>query len=267
MSLDIFGSDNIPKNVISKEYVDSKFITLTNNLKSKLDKSVTDDLDMKGHRITGLIDPIENSDVTTKHYVDSTKFNFNDNLNLNNHIILNVSNPINDTDVVNKRYVDDVIKNLVTLSPIGLIPNLTGNTNDEGFIVTSSSELSNEYAAYKAFSLSRNNQWRVAEDVRSNFWIQIECINPVKVYKFSIRNISGSLFVKWKIQGSNNSDEWIDLPFNINILPRNITSHFTIDHKLSSKYIFYRIFVEEAVGKNLGLCYWQLYTVNPILIA
>ena len=43
-------------------------------------------------------------------------------------------------------------------------------------------------------------------------------------------------------------------------------NHFEINPKLVKEYLMYRIFVEEADGNNLGLTYWQLFTVKRVLI-
>src|SRR3981081_3116688 len=76
MSVNIFGSGGRGSN-LDKKYVDSKFITLTRILETKLDKS--------GGVLTGDID-------------------------VNKYRVLNVNNPQDITDAINMDYVSKLIK-------------------------------------------------------------------------------------------------------------------------------------------------------------
>ena len=119
------------------------------------------------------------------------------------------------------------------------------------------------------FDQQRSTQWRVANDTEgistaTNFWIQIKCMLPVKVYMIALKAAENTKIIKWKLQGNTDVfHEWIDLPFNSQPL-EGTTKLFMIDPKLAPEYLLYRIFVEEAEGINPGLSYWQLYTVNYI---
>ena len=69
MTANIFGSSSM-KSVasgVTKKYVDSKFITLTTNLQSKIDKNK--DLDMGGYSIHNVKDPVNDTDVVNKKTV------------------------------------------------------------------------------------------------------------------------------------------------------------------------------------------------------
>ena len=75
MTANIFGSSSM-KSVasgVTKKYVDSKFITLTTNLQSKIDKNK--DLDMGGYSIHNVKDPVNDTDVvnkkTVKNYINT----------------------------------------------------------------------------------------------------------------------------------------------------------------------------------------------------
>jgi len=80
-------------------------------------------------------------------------------LNMNNNAITNLSNPVNNGDAVNKSYIDS------RLNISGLLINLTGATaNKNGAIVTSSSNYSTNYSAWKIWNLTiasnqLNNEW------------------------------------------------------------------------------------------------------------
>jgi len=94
---------------ITKQYVDSKFITLTTNLQSKIDKNT--DLDMQGYGIH------------------------------------NIKDPVNDTDVANKKvvvnYIDALQQNvdkLLVKNSVGLIPILHNNNSKMEYIARASSE-------------------------------------------------------------------------------------------------------------------------------
>ena len=73
MAVTVFGSSGESSNM-DKNYVDSKFIILTRNIDTKLEKSggvLTGNLNMGNKRITDLSDPILDKDVCNKKYVDS----------------------------------------------------------------------------------------------------------------------------------------------------------------------------------------------------
>ena len=73
MSVNIFGSSNKSNSTnVTKNYVDSKFITLTNSSKNKLDKNgdtMTGDLNMENNNIKNVKDPIDNEDSVNRKYV------------------------------------------------------------------------------------------------------------------------------------------------------------------------------------------------------
>ena len=122
MAVDIFGASNIKgkKTEVNKNYVDSKFITLAKSQNLKFDKTggiKSGDIDMDGHRITHIIDPLGVMDAVNKSYVDDSISAFNHKvngkldmfedtmqgeLNMNHYKITNVSNPISDDDTSNK---------------------------------------------------------------------------------------------------------------------------------------------------------------------
>jgi hypothetical protein len=244
MTANIFGS-SLKTFKSDKKYIDSKFITLSTNLQLKLDKigdRMQGELDMDGNKISNVAMPTHNLDVVSKRYVDDKISNF-----------------------VTKQYMEEEIANLYTLSTVGLVPHLTNSMDECGFFVSTSSYLRSEYMGYRVFNPMKNTQWRVPNDsegeqVATNFWIQLDCPEFVRVYKFTIELIEGTVLVSWKIQGKVDL-AWEDLGFNL----QRGDNMFTLENaSLAGAYKSYRIFIERALGVNPGLNHWQLYTVNPV---
>ena len=182
MTANIFGSSSM-KSVasgVTKKYVDSKFITLTTNLQSKIDKNK--DLDMGGYSIHNVKDPVNDTDVvnkkTVKNYINSLQQNVND---------------------------------LTIKNSVGLIPSLNNNNSKMGYIVRASSEREPNNLAFCAFNNNKSG-WCVADGISENFWIEITCPEPVLIHKCSIKGLYGRIY-DWKLQG-NIGDEfhtWTDL--------------------------------------------------------
>src|SRR5215469_14687139 len=171
----------------------------------------------------------------------------------------------------NKQYVDEAIRmaidaerlKLFTLSTTGLIPHLMSNSDKTGYIVTTSSELGENYG-YKAFS-PRSGQWRANSNGLNDFWIEIKCIMPVKIYMFTIKPADGTKLIHWKIQAKNMITEWVDLPFRLD--PLDKFDKYELNLVLAKEYQYYRILVQnaESAANNPGLAHWQLFTINPIV--
>src|SRR6266496_4967846 len=112
MSVNIFGSSGRKSSKIDNTYVDRKFITLTTNLNSKMDKSggsFSGNIDMGDNNITLTRTPISDHDVANKKYVDTA---------VNNHVLITATPdsklssshvPTADFDVINKKYFDELI--------------------------------------------------------------------------------------------------------------------------------------------------------------
>ena len=83
--------------------------------------SMTNDLNMNNKKIINLITPTNNSDASTKKYVDDSISNqdfssffkkdgsrvMTSDLNIGGHKIINLEDPASDSDAANKKYVDD----------------------------------------------------------------------------------------------------------------------------------------------------------------
>ena len=157
MSANIFGSASFKPHGVDKKYVDSKFISLTKTLQTKLDKTLTEVLNINGHRVCYMLDPINATDATNKSYVDSELSKVSrlvnsklalegdtmlGNINMDGYKIIKVLAPVNDSDVANKNYVDakfdlasrvgDNFQNLYMLNTVGLVPHLSSSNDETG---------------------------------------------------------------------------------------------------------------------------------------
>src|SRR6201996_552204 len=279
MNVDIFGSDGkAATKAMDKYYVDLKFITLVKNLATKIDKSYVDQaIENARGEISASIDL----------KVDKVAARIDGDLNMTEHAIYNVKDPVSDKDAVNKGYLEKIITergndaenkvsneeaikravnagrlNLYTLSTTGLIPHLLNNVDKTGYIVTTSSELGDNFG-YRAFS-PRIGQWRANSNGLTDFWIEIKCIVPVKIYMFTIKPADGTKLIHWKIQAKNMITDWVDLPFGLDPIAR--FEKYEINLVLARELQYYRILVKEAESSanNPGVAHWQLFTINPV---
>jgi len=237
MTANIFGSSSMKSDTsgVTKKYVDSKFITLTTNLQSKVDKNK--DLDMGGYGIH------------------------------------NVKAPVNDTDVVNKKFVvnhvDALQQNIDRLflvkNSIGFVPNLTSNnSNKSGYTVAASSTLK-DHPAYCAFNTNKLG-WCAADGISDNIWIEITCPEPVLIYKCSIKGLFGRIY-DWKLQGNigDGFHMWTDLYVPVNVYIDK-SSLLTFNITPSIRYSKYRIYVNGAEAPTPGISYWQLYSADAVFL-
>jgi len=241
MSVIVFGSTSFNSNNNNNDT--KEFITLTKNLLTKVNRSgdeMRGNLSMKGNKITDL------------------------------------GIPVNDLDAVNKGYLHEVIKNeqnekstlMYTLSDTGLVPHLTAPYDESGYSVFTSSFKNADLDGFKVFNPTRNTAWRVADGVNGNFWIELHCLEKVKVYKFTARTPVGTKLILWKMEGANDDGPgWEPIPFTpVRPIEDGITKTFKIDPNIAKYYQLYRLFIEKSEGDNPGLNYLQLYTVNHIIV-
>ena len=211
MTANIFGSSSM-KSVasgVTKKYVDSKFITLTSNLQSKIDK--------------------------------------NKNLDMGGYSIHNVKDPVNDSDVANKKVVVDSIDalqqnidRLLVKNSVGLIPILHSNNSKTGYIASAICERKDN----QAFCAFNNNKlgWCVVDGISENCWLEITCPEPVLIYKCSIKGLYDRIY-DWKLQGNIGDDfhTWTDLHSPVDVYIDK-SSLLIFNLSPSIKYSKYRIY-------------------------
>jgi hypothetical protein len=125
MPVNNFAQSNSPKNnLLDKKYVDSKFITITRNLDSKMNISggkLTGNLDLGNNKIINVKLPEESKDVVVKDYCDNniervklemdSRISSLDNrdvtksLDMNWNTINNLKFPMTSLDAINKEYL------------------------------------------------------------------------------------------------------------------------------------------------------------------
>src|SRR6476661_6740489 len=119
MSVNIFGF----RSIIKPSVDNSKFITLTKAIETKVDKAgdkMTGNLDMNNNRLINIGNPVDNQDCVTKDYLDTIAKPINrsvqlkvnadgdfmrGNLDMDWHTLSNVKFPLNSCDATNKLYV------------------------------------------------------------------------------------------------------------------------------------------------------------------
>jgi hypothetical protein len=227
MPINVFGSSGLKH---STNDADQMFKTLSANLATKVSKSgdiLTGKLNMNGNAINSLGQPTSMQDAVTKNYVD-------------------------------QRF----IKNNV-----GYIPDLISNTrNKSGFVVSTLSESGPEYAGYLVFNSWELNVWYPGGNSVVPVWIKIRCPEPIRIYKIALRgkvDVNNARIYDWKLQGSTDDTIWSDLYIARSGYVGSSVRFFNIDTAIS--YSYYRIFIERA-EPNMCISYFQLYTLDPILI-
>jgi len=302
MSVNIFGSSGKFSHNINKRYVDQKFTTLSTNLASKVNRSgdsLTGDLNIllnedtlrtfgvgdiaSGKSVSLLLGDVDNQlrhnfgyawkliaaygikffcaagEVCWLGTQHDPRAKFFQGIIMNNNSITGLRDPADSQDATTKRYVDTrCVKNSA-----GYIPSLISNEGN-GFIVSASIEITEFTVACNVFNSTRG-EW-LSGDLE-NFWIQIRCPERVRVHKFAIKGVQSGTIRSWKLQASNNDNEWIDLYDNLaDAHGRYIDHNFYIYEKDSIiKYSTYRIWISHADGELPGLSYWQLYTVDELV--
>jgi hypothetical protein len=296
MSVNKFGSSsnsNSSKGNNNK-YTDSKFITLTKNLNTKLDKSgdtMSGSLNMGNCKITNLCDPQESNDAANKKYVDASdtlvRF-YVDQYELvaktytdQRELVAKTYTDLKETEA--KSYVDSreailrtyidaqkertelLVANNYVKNNVGFIPDLLDNQNNKcGFIASA--------IGGSSFALNVFNSWKGDWIVQSfpvqlERWIKVGCPEPVKIHKFTIRGRDGENVGKitnWKFQGSMDDNSWDDLYTGNNELIDYEFKTFQISPE-AERYIYYRFIILGITGNNVGLNHLQIYSCDPIM--
>ena len=279
------GKNDSLKSDVSKTYVDQKFTTLSNNLKTKASKfgeTFSGDIIMGENKITSRCIPSQDYDLINKKYLDevaSKKMNDNDYKIIMNNLSLKINKggghmtgplelgvnkvtssyvPKLDYDLVNKKYVDNkkYVKNSV-----GLIPDLTHNTNSKcGFKPSASSDFKGTHAYY-AFSLYKG-YWQ-GQMIGDNNWIKIELPEGKRIYKFSLRCISNNRITDWALLGSYDGNIWMPVYSGTAVPLTNTTQYFDVNE--CAPYFYYKLDIKRCESSNPALNYFQLFALDEIV--
>src|SRR5207245_9644469 len=292
MSVNIFGSSSSNKsNTNHNKYADSKFITITKKLNSKLDKSggtLSGDINMGTSKISLSHEAEEEHDVPNKKYVDGvifqtvsnngqsiidltknvvtkeelveilkTKADKNVELNMNNNFISHLLDPQDKQDATTKGYVD----RKRTKNNVGYVPQLNSNDNNKyGFTVPTNSELIPN-SAFKVFN-SFDQNWRTNR-IHRDFWIKLKCPEEIKIHKFSLKGAGPEKIISWALQGTNDDVKWEDLYIAMNeFIGTDFKFYSTRELSNKGAFIYFRIYVIMSELWNPGLTHCQLYNMN-----
>ena len=121
-----------------------------------------------------------------------------------------------------------------TWGPKGNVPVMTANTAPYG--VTSASNVSSGYEAYKAFNEDYSTYW-VSGQTTVPRWIQYQFTSPVCVRKFKVHFNTNPTSTTYVVQGSNDGSTFTDISDSI-----TDTSRFN-EHNIDNEnyYLYYRI--------------------------
>ena len=204
--------------------------------------------------------PINGSTSSSNNYVQKAGDTMSGILNMNSNNIINLPTPVNSNDVVNKLYAD-------TRNNAGLIDNLTGATaNRNGFIVTSSGNFNANYAAWKIWNMitspsAANNEW-ANNALLANYWVMIQFVSAVKVWKFQIcgRYNDTCQPSAWRIEGSNDGTTFTVLHTSTVTLSTTVME-FQFNPIPTVAYKYYRFYATaSSLATGLpGLSYLQFF--------
>src|SRR5260221_415184 len=211
MSVNIFGSRAGLKTSTNQNY-SSKFISLTQNLQTKVDKngdSMTGDLNMGKNKVTSEVLPNTDEVLTNRAYVDS-KFNTISNLvrdneklklnkagdvmtgelNMNGQHIVGLENPKGDDEASNKKYVDLKLKSDSIVTKV-YIDTLLGTKLDRDI---------KEDLDMKGFAITNTKIPEDPQDAVNKLYTQISMQkDDIAIEKlFQIGTIIEDLFNKYK---------------------------------------------------------------------
>ena len=191
------------------------------------------------------------------------------NVRMNLNRITNLPEPSLAHEVANKLYVDRTPRKILQ----GYIPSLMTKSvaisNDKfGFLVTASSYLSNHYRPENAvnglFSSGSGSrgEWATNGETR-NFWLQVKCPDPVRIWKITLRgrDTNTQRIYRWQLEASNDGER-----FTILLNPPNPTyiANEVLDFPIENpnRFIYFRLYCIEAEPTNPGLSYMQLYVYS-----
>lgn len=125
-----------------------------------------------------------------------------------------------------------------------LVP-ILNSANENGFIVTCSSQYNTtSEAAYRLFDRSEN-QWTTKERNPSNQWVKIELPTPAICTHFSLKSSDASSRIpkNFAIQGSHDGSTWIDIIHKENFSWGRLATQMFENPEQTTAYKHYRLYV------------------------
>src|SRR5258708_32666335 len=274
MSVNIFGSSGRQPSKSDNKYVDRKFITLTSNLDSKMDKS--------GGIFSGGVSsshvPTDNFHLINKAFLDAAlahRLNDDDMKIIENRLSLKVNKsgdtltgslssshiPTENFDLINKIY----LKSIYIKNSRGYIPDLFRVSSKTGFKVTSSGDIK-DFPSYHAFNASKTH-WLPAD--KNNGWLQIELPEFVRIYKVAlfgktIGESTSDRINSFTLLGSKygTTSSWIEL-FTIedDSLGPDV-SFFPVNNTTTFK--FFKLLIHGSIGEKPGLSHFRIYCLDSV---
>ena len=210
--INLFGM-TIKPGVTSKEYIDSKFISLTKAMQTKVDiagDKMTGNLDMSNNRITSVGNPVDIQDCITKQYLDSVispinrkvqlKINVEGDsmlgdLDMNWYTVANVKFPLSPYDAANKLYLQMYTEtnevNVEKLLKIGEIISIILSKYD--FLKQYKTDFINSLAyaipMFSQYKKSSESYAGYAEDIsRCAIFVDLK-VNTIRMVEFLSKNV------------------------------------------------------------------------------
>jgi hypothetical protein len=144
-----------------------------------------------------------------------------------------------------------------------IVPIMNSDSQD-GYVASASSYYApaNHYPCH-AFNRNNNSTWLTDFNDIAGAWLKIQLPEAITVSYFSIQtsdepNQLGRLPKTFKIQGSNNDSDWIDL-VDINNISWSNTEIKTWENTTTTAYQYYRLFFLSNGGYNMiSIGNWNL---------
>ena len=188
---------------------------------------------------------------------------FSDSIELGTRLELLGTDPIGDSDVCKKEYVDSINLLREAKCYIGYIPYLSSNENKNGIMLSDSGHIV-DHDPYKAFNpLDNSHSW--IPNSPNDCWIKVQLSESIKIWKFVIRGIvQNEGFFNWELRGSNDDMTWTTIHTETAYtVDDRILHSFTLD--VSSSFRYYTLYCYTStytIEGNVGLKIFQIYTHN-----
>ena len=184
------------------------------------------------------------------------------NLLMHKNFIKGLRDPLEPQDAATMYYVDN------RRNYSGFIPILERNDSCLGFKATSSTtNPSSKHQPFGAFNNlhadGNNGSWVTAPN-NTTGWLQIQCPEPVKIWRVGLkaRKNAGKDITAWTISASNDGTDFRTLLTSTTVLLGSAHMPTFIEVTAHNAYPYYRFTITESTGSNdVGVQVFQLYSV------